>query len=364
MKGRVPSDRRFGHLADDDTQQPCVSLFYPYEIQCPGMKKHVAILGAGNMGTALGVIAAKRAPVILWSVEPEVVNAVDKRHENAKYLPGVRLASRIRATGNLPDAIRGASLVVVAVPSHIVTSLARALAPLLRRGQIVLNAAKGIDETTLLTMPEILAAALPRAMCRRVATMSGPSIANEFARGAPCAVTVAAADRRVSEAVARAFRTGTFRVEASTDVRGTALGGTLKNIYALLLGMADGLGLGMNAKSALLWAALAEMQTLFAALGAARESAFRLSGVGDLIVTGMSQHSRNRSFGEELCLDPSCRMKMRDPAQTIEGVKAVSAVAPFARKKRLKTPMLFAIERVLFHDEDPRKTIEKLFSSL
>ncbi|MBP9748984.1 glycerol-3-phosphate dehydrogenase, partial [Patescibacteria group bacterium] len=196
------------------------------------------------------------------------------------------------------------------------------------------------------------------------ATLSGPSIANEFASGLPCAVTVAATTRPVAEVVCRALRSPRFRAIPSIDVLGTALGGTLKNMYALGLGMVDGLQLGMNAKAAMLTIALQELRLLFQALGAKPESAFVLSGIGDLVVTGMSEHSRNRRFGEEICLDASCRIKMKDPAQTIEGVKAVAAVAPFARKKKLRLPLLFTIERVLFRHEDPKKAMYAFFADL
>lgn len=328
------------------------------------MKKHIAILGAGNMGTALAVVAAKAAPVVLWSVEADVVEAINDTAENPRYLPGVTLEKNIRATGTLADAVVGAQVILVAVPSHVVASVARSLAPLLSKKQIVVNVAKGVDETTLLPMVAVVRDALPRGMRGRVATLSGPSIANEFASGLPCAVTVAATTRPVAEAVCRALRSSHFRALPSTDVLGTALGGTLKNMYALGLGMVDGLRLGMNAKAAMLTMALHELRILFQAFGAKPESAFLLSGIGDLVVTGMSEHSRNRRFGEEICLDASCRIKMKDPAQTIEGVKAVAAVAPFARKKKLPLPLLFAIERVLFRNEDPKKALDTFFAHL
>lgn len=328
------------------------------------MPKRICILGAGNMGTALAVMAAKNAPVTLWSIEPDVVVTIGKKRANPRYLPGVRLPKNIRATGNLAEALRGAALVVLAVPSHIVPSLARAIAPLAGRGQYFLNAAKGVEEKTLRTMAEVLRDALPTFARSRAGTMSGPSIANEFGRGLPCAVTVAAKNKKNAEAIAKFFRTDSFRVITSTDLRGTALGGTLKNIYALALGMVDGLGLGMNAKAALLTAALNEMKILLHTLGARPESAYELSGIGDLIVTGMSAHSRNRRFGEALCVDSDCRLKMRDPAQTIEGVKAVAALAPLARKKKLKTPILFEIEAALFKNKKPATALQKIFTTI
>lgn len=316
------------------------------------------------MGTALAAVASHNAPVVLWSIEPDVVLSVNVKHENPRYLPGVPLSREVGATGELPEAVKGASLVVVAVPSHVVASVGKALARLLKPGQYVVNAAKGIDQATLKPVAEEIAANLPPAMRGKVATLSGPSIANEFGRGLPCAVTVAAKDRRTAAAVAKLLGTDTFRVRVSTDVHGTALGGTLKNIFALALGMIDGLELGMNAKATLTTAALDELKILMKALGAKEDSAYALSGIGDLVVTGMSQHSRNRSFGAEICVDADCRIKMRDPSQTIEGVKATVALAPFARKRRLKTPILFAVENVLMKGKEPRDEIMALFAAL
>jgi len=327
-------------------------------------KRLVAILGAGNMGTALAAVCSKNSPVVLWSVEPDVVEALNGKHENPRYLPGVKLPGNVSATGDLPAAVASASLIIVSVPSHIVASVGKALARLVKPGQLVVNAAKGVDHKTLLPVAEELVAAMPKRFRANVATMSGPSIANEFGRGLPCAVTVAARSGKTAETVAEHLRTDTFRVVTTTDIHGTALGGTLKNIYALALGMVDGLDLGMNAKASLLTVALGELRLLLKAMGAKEESAMTLSGVGDLVVTGMSEHSRNRRFGAELCVDADCRIKMKDPTQTIEGVKAVVALAPFARKKKLKAPILFAVERVLFKDKDPRDEIMAIFKKL
>lgn len=324
------------------------------------MKKHVAILGAGNMGTALAVGAARHAPVVLWSIEPEVVAAITKKRENTKYLSGVRLGRTVRATGSLTDAVRGARLVVVAVPSHVVEGVAREMAPLLGAGALVLNVAKGVDERSLAPMVDVIEDELRPAHRRLLATLSGPSIATEFAAGQPTVVNVASRSLAVAKRVARLLETPTFRLRPTTDVVGTALGGTLKNVYALALGMCDGAKLGANTKAALLTLAVEEMNRIMRAMGARSTDAVHgFAGLGDLFVTGTSPHSRNRSFGEEICVDPSCRIKMRDPSQTIEGVRATRAIAPFARRKRIDAPVLFLVDRVLFREADPAAEIRR-----
>lgn len=326
--------------------------------------KTVTILGAGNMGTALAIVAAKKSTVKMWSIEKDVILEINEKHTNQKYLRDIVFPKNISATNSLKDAIKGAALIIVAVPSHVVPSLAHTLEPLLKKTQFIVNAAKGVEEKTLRTQAEVLAGHLSKTMKKNIATLSGPSIANEFAAGKYCAVTLAAPTMKTATTIAKFLETNTFRTELSTDIRGTALGGTLKNMYALLLGMADGLQLGMNAKSALLAAALKEIALMMKALGAKSESAYALSGIGDLVVTGMSNHSRNRSFGEELCIDPDCRIKMKDPTQTIEGVRAVQTIAPIARKKKMNTPLLFGVESVLFKNETPEDAVKKIFSKM
>lgn len=334
-------------------------------LQSAHMPKHIAILGAGNMGTALAVCAAKHAPVVLWSVESDVIERITKRRENTKYLAGVRLPRTIRAVARIENAVEGAQLVIVAVPSHVVETVGRQMARHLSPNALVLNVAKGVDEASLAPMIDVVEDELPRANKKLLATLSGPSIATEFAAGLPTVVNVAAHDIRVARRVARLLETPSFRLRPTTDVAGTAFGGTLKNIYALALGMCDGAKLGANTKAALMTLAVEEMSRMMRALGArSNEAVHGFAGLGDLFVTGTSTHSRNRRFGEEICIDPSCRLKMQDPTQTIEGVRAVRALAPFAKKKKIAAPILFMVDRVLFAGADPGREIRKTISRI
>lgn len=317
------------------------------------------------MGTALAVCAAKHAPVVLWSIELDVVGQINHKHENTSYLAGVRLPKNIRATGRLRDAVTNAQLVIISVPSHVVERVMRDVVPHLSRTTLILNVAKGVDERTLEPMITRIQKTLPASRRKNVATLSGPSIATEFAAGMPTVVNIASTERKTAERIAQLLETPFFRLRVTNDVLGTALGGTLKNIYALLLGMCDGAKLGANTKAALMTLAVEEMNMLMRALGAKSTDAVHgFAGLGDLFVTGTSSHSRNRRFGEEICVDAACRIKMKDPAQTIEGVKAVAALAPFARKKKLATPLLFLVDRVLFKNVSPKTAIHAALAKI
>lgn len=327
--------------------------------------KHIAILGAGNMGTALAVCATTHGPVVLWSIEPEVVKDINAKHRNTKYLPGKKLAMNITATGDLRAAVKNARLIVIAVPSHVVARVTGDMRPHLSRTTDILNVAKGVDPKTLRPIVRQIQALLPRHLRSRCATLSGPSIAGELAAGASTVVNIAADQLAVAKRMGRLLETPYFRLRATTDVEGTALGGTLKNIYALLLGMCDGSQCGDNSKAALLTLAVEEMNVLMRALGAKSTDAVHgFAGLGDLFVTGTSAHSRNRTFGHRVSQNPSHLRVLNDPSQTIEGVKAVEAIAPFARKKKLRAPLLSAVERVLFKKQPPTVAIRSLFTQI
>ncbi len=329
------------------------------------MPKHIAILGAGNMGTALAICASRHAPVVLWSIELDVVGTINHKRENTRYLAGIRIPKNVRATSQLHQAVRGARLVIVSVPSHVVGVVSRDMAKHLAKTTLVLNVAKGVDEKSLAPMIDVIEDELPRANKKLLATLSGPSIATEFAAGQPTVVNVASRNIRVARRVGRLLETPSFRLRPTTDVVGTALGGTLKNVYALALGMCDGAKLGANTKAALLTLAVEEMSLLIHALGAKHSDVVHgFAGLGDLFVTGTSTHSRNRRFGEELSTDPGARDKMNDPSQTIEGVRAVRALAPFARRRKLAVPLLFMVERVLFRNGNPAREIPRMVSKI
>lgn len=314
----------------------------------------VAVLGAGNMGTALAqTIAGNGHDVRLWSIEEDVLQEVRDRRANSKYLEGVVLHERIVPFWTLAEALAESWLALFSVPSHVVRPLARDVAPHLRSDQAVLNAGKGLEESTDKRISEMLEEELPQN--GGVAIMGGPAIAPEFARGVPTAVIVASRDHGLATAVQRLLQNDFFKVETSGDVAGVELGASLKNAYAIALGMCDGLGFGANTKAFFASLALAEMSALTVALGGEERTAYGLAGLGDLLTTGYSAHSRNRTLGERLCTDPDWQEFLR--THTVEGVAASRAAKDIAHRLDVSTPLLHAIYDVLFLGEPPAETM-------
>lgn len=318
----------------------------------------VAILGAGNMGTALAqVIAANGHRVHLWSIELDVLEEIRHHRRNSKYLPGIELEAGIEAKWGMAEALAGAWLAVLTVPSQVVRTLAHEAAPHLTRAQAVLNVAKGLEEGSHLRMSQVLAQELPHHLHQQIATMGGPAIAGEFARGIPTAVVVAAPDVGLAEAIRAALENDFFKVETTSDLCGVELGATLKNVYAIALGMCDGLGYGTNTKSFLLTVALAEMAGIGQALGGQPQTLYGLAGLGDLITTGFNPRSRNRTLGEKLVTDANWRHFLE--AHTVEGVPACHALPELLGSRELATPLLDIIYSVLFEDGPPAETLQR-----
>ena len=313
--------------------------------------KTVAILGAGNMGTALAQLAAGNGhSVQLWSIETDVLEEIRDHHRNTKYLPGVALKPLIQPCWGLGEALAGAEIAILSVPSHVLRTVAREAALHLTGEAIVLSVAKGLEAGTNLRMSQVLAQELGPA-AERTACMGGPAIAVEFAKGAPTAVIVASEDVGRARAVQEALQNEYFKVETSTDVVGVELGATLKNAYAIALGICDGLGHGTNAKAFMATLALEEMATVMTALGGEPRTAYGLAGLGDLLTTGYSPHSRNRTLGEMLCTDRDWRQFLE--RATVEGVTACRTARELAQQRRLDLPLLDAVYEVLFQDEPP-----------
>jgi glycerol-3-phosphate dehydrogenase (NAD(P)+) len=312
------------------------------------------ILGAGRMGTALAqTIASNDHQVRLWSIEPDVLEEIRDHHTNSRYLPGITLNQRIEPSWTIEEASSGAWLVIFSVPSQVVRSLAREAAPHIRVEQAVLNVAKGLEEGTEKRLSEVLAEELPPQ--RGIAVMGGPAIASEFARGMPTAVIVAAADAHLAAEIQGTLQNGSFKVETTGDVAGVELGACLKNAYAIALGMCHGLAYGLNTKAFLASLALGEMTALLTALGGEERTAYGLAGLGDLIATGLSPHSRNRTVGEKLCSDPDWREFPR--THIVEGVPACRAATALAHRLGISAPLLHAVHDVLFLNKPPAETM-------
>jgi len=322
--------------------------------------KTIAILGAGTAGTALSQVAAENGhSVHLWGIETAVLEEIQGRRANSKYLPDIGLHERIKPCWTLVEALAGVEIVIVTVPTHAVRAVAGAAAPYLVGGPVVLNVAKGLEEGTDLRMSQVLAQELgTSAAAARIASMGGPALATEFVRGVPTAVIVASEPLAAAMAVQGVLQNEHFKVEATLDMVGVELGATLKNPYAIALGMCDGLGYGANTKSFIATLTLGEMEALITALGGQLRTVYGLAGLGDLLTTGYSPLSRNHTLGERLGSGGDWREFLQ--THTVEGVAACRAGRDLARCHGIATPLLDTVHDVLFGGK-PAAQMMRLF---
>jgi glycerol-3-phosphate dehydrogenase (NAD(P)+) len=313
-------------------------------------REEVAVLGAGNMGTALAqVVATNGHHVRLWSIEHDVLDDIRDNHHNTRYLDGVRLHDGIEPAWELEATVEDARLVIVSVPSQVVRGMARDIGPLIKPGQLVLNVAKGLEADTHKRMSEILRQELAEGCSPYVGSMGGPAIAIEMAKGQPLAIIIAFADQDGLVAVQGLLQNNHLKVATTQDVTGLELCATLKNVYAIALGMADGVGHGTNMKAFLASVALDEMAAIAQALGGKQATVYGLAGIGDLLTTGFSEHSRNRTLGEKLGADADWQHFLR--TNTVEGVTACRAISELVKGEKRPFPLLAMIRGVLFEDQ-------------
>lgn len=306
----------------------------------------VSVIGAGSWGTALTYVLDKNGhDVTVWSILEEEVRMLQEKHEHVDKLPGVKLSENIKFTTDLQEAIQGMDMMVLAVPSPYIRSTSKSMAPYVAEGQLIVNVAKGIEEITLMTLPEIIQEEIPQA---KVAVLSGPSHAEEVGIGLPTTVVAGAKSRKVAEYIQSLFMNESFRVYTSPDMIGIELGAALKNVIALAAGMADGLGYGDNTKAALITRGIKEISRLAIAMGAKPETLSGLSGMGDLIVTCASKHSRNRKAG--MLMGQGCSMEeaMDQVKMVVEGVYSAKAAIGLSRKYGVSMPIIEQVNAVLF----------------
>ena len=309
------------------------------------MPETIALLGAGNMGTAVAQVLASNGHVVrAWSIETDVLEEIRDRRLNTKYLSGVELHPGIEPVWDLADAVHGAAVIVLSVPSQIVSRMAKDLSPLLAKSQLVLNVAKGLESGTNRRLSEVIAAALGERH-ETIGAMGGPAIAIEMARGMPTAVIVGFADGTASHRVQGLLRNNWVKVDATTDLAGLELCSTLKNVYAIALGVCDGMGLGANTKAFIGTLAMSEMGRICATLGGRHETVHGLAGLGDLLTTGYSQHSRNRTLGEKLGSGTDWQRFLTE--KTVEGVVACGAIKQLVAGGPLDLPLLDTLDAVL-----------------
>lgn len=321
----------------------------------------VSVIGAGAWGTTLArLLADKGLHVRLWAYEPEVVNAIRTKQENTLFLPGVKLPPSIAPTASLAEAVRESELLVFAVPSQAARSVLRQLGPLLSVPLPLISTTKGIEEDSLKLMSEVIRDTLPSPMHRLLTVLSGPSFAIEVSKGQPTAVTLAGGDTELVRRLQMLLMTPVFRVYAGADLIGVQLGGALKNVIALAAGVVDGLGLGHNARAALVTRGLAEMIRLGTAMGADPRTFYGLSGVGDLVLTCTGALSRNHMVGVRLGQGEKLDAILKGMQAVAEGVPTARAASGLAKRFGVDMPIVRQVCAVLFEGKPCRKAVSDL----
>ncbi|MFN2635829.1 MAG: NAD(P)H-dependent glycerol-3-phosphate dehydrogenase [Gemmatimonadaceae bacterium] len=318
------------------------------------------VVGAGAWGTALADLLSRNGhDVTLWAYEPDVVASINEKRENVRFLRGHTLSPKLRATGDVNESIRDAELVALATPSHVLRPMVKAARGSLTHAIPVVVASKGLEKGSLCLMTDVVEEELPRAT---VVALSGPSFAKEVAACQPTAVVVASRDAEAAELTQRTFSSPYFRAYTHSDVRGVELGGALKNVMAVATGIAEGLGLGFNARAALITRGLAEMTRLGVALGADQATFAGLAGLGDLVLTCTGSLSRNRAVGLELGKGRKLEDILNDTETVAEGVLTAQSARELARRKGVEMPIVETVNRVLFEGQPVHGAIRALMS--
>lgn len=318
------------------------------------------VIGGGAWGTAIADRLARNGhETVLWAREPDVVEAINGRHENPRFLGGITLSPALTADTDMAAALRGAHLVVFAAPSHVLRPVVAASAPHVSAGAVLSVATKGIERETLALMTDVVAAEAPG---HAVVAVSGPSFAAEVAQGQPTAVVAACEDHVAAKLVQGAMSAAAFRVYTSDDVVGVELGGALKNVMAVATGILDGLGLGFNPRAALMTRGLAEMTRLGVALGAKPDTFAGLAGLGDLVLTCTGALSRNRAVGVAIGRGQSLEAALAGKDSVAEGVLNTQSAKALADKVGVEMPIIDATHRILFDGWAPRDAVAELMA--
>ena len=319
---------------------------------------NVGVLGAGSWGTALALLLHKNGHhVTVWSISKEEVEMLDQEREHKSKLPGVRIPEDMVFTNELAEGIQGKDFLVLAVASPFTRATARNMKPYVADDQIIVDVAKGIEEATLMTLSQQIKEEIPQA---DVAVLSGPSHAEEVGRGLPTTCVVGAKTKETAEYLQEAFMSDVFRVYTSPDMLGMELGGSLKNVIALAAGIADGLGYGDNTKAALITRGIAEIARLGVAMGGKMESFTGLTGIGDLIVTCASVHSRNRKAGYLMGQGKTMQEAMDEVKMVVEGVYSTKAAVKLAHKYNVSMPIIEQVNAILFEGKNPAEAVKEL----
>lgn len=318
----------------------------------------ISIIGAGSWGTALALLLHKNGHrVTVWSIVESEIKMLSTEREHKDKLPGVKLPEDMEFTTDLEAAVTGRDILVLAVPSPYTRSTSHNMQPYVKEGQMIVNVAKGIEENTLLTLSQIIEEEIPQA---EVAVLSGPSHAEEVGRGIPTTIVVGAKKKATAEYLQNIFMNEVFRVYISPDVLGIELGAALKNVVALAAGIADGLGYGDNTKAALITRGITEIARLGVAMGGNFETFCGLTGIGDLIVTCASMHSRNRRAGILIGQGYTTRQAMDEVKMVVEGVYSAKAAMGLAKKYGVQLPIIEQVNSVLFDGQLADEAVKNL----
>lgn len=326
------------------------------------MEKEIGIVGAGSWGIALAYLLRNNGhKVTVWSRRQETVDKLKAYHGNEDKLPGVILDDSVVFTCNMEEAVRNKDLIVLVVPSAHMRETVKLMAPFIdgndEHQQIIVNCSKGIEEQSLMVMSDVILDEIPGC---QVCVMSGPSHAEEVGKGMPTSIVVGAFDKETARLVQNVFMSSVFRVYISPDMLGIEIGAALKNVIALAAGIADGYGLGDNAKAALITRGIAEIGRLGMAMGGKFETFSGLSGIGDLIVTCASMHSRNRRAGILIGQGKSMQEAMDEVKMVVEGVYSAKAARLLAEKYEVEMPIVTAVNQVLFEGKSPAEALNDL----
>lgn len=323
----------------------------------------ITVIGAGGWGTALAVLlAGKNYQVALWVRNKTVYRSIVLKRCNETYLPGVKIPASVYPTPRLKEALQEAALVIMAVPSHGVRTVASTIGEYLSPEAIIVNAAKGLEKESYLRLSQVIAAELPACYRERLAVLSGPNHAEEVSRRMPTLTVVASEHESTAKLVQKALNTPYFRVYTNSDLTGVELGGALKNTIALGVGIAEGLKLGDNTRAALVTRGLVEMTRLGTALGAQAPTFTGLSGLGDLFVTCASKHSRNRTVGIKLGQGLTLERVLAGTPMVAEGVNTTRSAFHLAQQYGIEMPITTEIYKVLFQDKPPRAAVSDLMN--
>ena len=323
----------------------------------------IAVLGAGSWGTALSIgLATKGYPVSLWARDEELTKNINDQRENARYLKGCPIPAQVTANVHLEDCVQQARVIVLAVPSHAIREVARQCSSYIGAETYIVNTAKGFELETLKYLSTAIQEEMPAHAADNVAVLSGPSHAEEVGKGMPTTVVVAAKKRSTAEFVQDVFMSDTFRVYTNPDIIGVQLAGALKNVIALATGISDGLGLGDNTKAALMTRGIAEITRMGMQMGANAMTFAGLAGIGDLIVTCTSMHSRNRRAGIQLGQGRSLEEVLAGMGMVVEGVRTTKAAHRLSQKYGVEMPITEQVYKVLFEGQDAAGSVKGLMT--